>query len=341
MLTKKEIEKLREEISNCSNPLILFDDDPDGLCSFLLFFKFIGHGKGMPLKISSEVGPEWTRKVDEHKPDKVFVLDKPLVSQEFLDAVDVPVIWVDHHSPVKRRKVEYFNPRVNDKDTNYPTSYLCYAATQKDLWISMVGCTADWVVHPDIKQVKKEYPDLLGKNIKDPEALLFDSKFGTLAKMCSFLLKGKMPEVKKGVQLMTTIQTPYELLNQETEAAQYIYKRYQEINKEYEDLREAAEKQKSKDPILLYIYSHDKMSLSQDLSNELLYKHPEKIILIGRERNGEVRLSLRARDRILPPMLEKALHNIQGHGGGHEHACGASVKKEDFDRFLEQFREQL
>ena len=39
--------------------------------------------------------------------------------------------------------------------------------------------------------------------------------------------------------------------------------------------------------------------------------------------------------------LEKALVGIEGYGGGHEQACGACVKEEDFERFLEQLEAEI
>ena len=40
-------------------------------------------------------------------------------------------------------------------------------------------------------------------------------------------------------------------------------------------------------------------------------------------------------------VLEKALDGIEGFGGGHEHACGASVPIEDFDKFIKQLRKAI
>ena len=39
MITEKELKELREALINSARPLIFFDDDPDGLCAFLQFYK--------------------------------------------------------------------------------------------------------------------------------------------------------------------------------------------------------------------------------------------------------------------------------------------------------------
>ena len=46
MLPEKENKQLREELKTAKKPLFIFDDDPDGLCSFLLFYRFLREGKG-------------------------------------------------------------------------------------------------------------------------------------------------------------------------------------------------------------------------------------------------------------------------------------------------------
>ncbi len=40
-------------------------------------------------------------------------------------------------------------------------------------------------------------------------------------------------------------------------------------------------------------------------------------------------------------IIEKALVGISGYGGGHEHACGACVKVEDFNQFIDNFKKEL
>ena len=70
-------------------------------------------------------------------------------------------------------------------------------------------------------------------------------------------------------------------------------------------------------------------------------EYPEKVILIGREKSGEMKMSLRSKEIILPRLIEKALVGIKGYGGGHDFAIGSSVKIEDFERFIENLNKLL
>ena len=77
------------------------------------------------------------------------------------------------------------------------------------------------------------------------------------------------------------------------------------------------------------------------MSNEAIYRYPDKIILIGREKNEEMKCSLRSSKAVLPPLIEKALVGLNGYGGGHEHACGLNIKKDDFEEFVRRFKEMI
>ena len=146
----------------------------------------------------------------------------------------------------------------------------------------------------------------------------------------------------KLVKVLTRIKTPYEILKQETPAGKLLYKKYDKINKVYEKMLDQIKKTATEDRLLVYTYTSDKLSLTKDLSNELLYHFKNKVIVLGREKDDELRCSIRApQDIFLPEALQKALEGLQGYGGGHEHACGAGIKKHDFQKFIENLRREL
>ena len=339
-LTKKQYLQIKEELDNSQNPIFFFDDDPDGLCSFLLLYRYKREGHGFVVKTHPKLDVRSAPKIEEYNADKVFVLDIANLDQEFLDASKVPVIWIDHHGPFERNKVKYFNPRLNKKDANIPTTYMAYQVVKQDLWIAMIGCIADYYMPDFFEEFKKEYPDLVG-NEKDVGGIYFKSKVGTLIKIISFCLKGKISDVMKSIKVLTRIKNPYEILNQETSQGKFIFNRYEKINNLYDDLLNNALKQNCDGKILIFTYSYEKMSFTIDLSNELLYRFPDKIIIVGRMKDEDVRMSIRSKDTLIPPLLEKCLSGLEGYGGGHEHACGANIKETDFDEFIKRMVKYL
>jgi len=338
---EKDYKKAKDELINCKRPLFFFHNDPDGLCSFLLLYRTIKQGKGVILKTSAEMGVQFVKHVNNYQPDKIFILDKPLVSQDFIDKVKQKIIWIDHHPPVKRYNITYINPRLINPKINLPCSYLCYniskEVSKNDLWIAMVGCIGDWVMPDFAQEFMKKYPSLVNIKTKNPGKILFETKLGKLVKIFSFILKGKTKQAMACVKILTRIQDPYEILEGKTSRAKFILKHFNKINEEYEKLLEKA-KEKAKGNILLYIYKGDKISLNSDLSNELLHLFPEKIIVVGREKNNEIKISIRSSKHILPEIIKKALQGCDGYGGGHEHAVGVNIKKRDFKKFFKNFK---
>ena len=341
MLTEDEVVKVKDHLDNCQRPFIFFHDDPDGLASFLLFYRYKGEGRGYPLKAFPKLTEQHAQKVHEYGADKVFILDIAMAEQEFFDALKgTPCVWIDHHQPQERTKVEYYNPRLRD-NLNVPTPVGCYQVVKQDLWIATVGSVGDWYLPPYAKDFKEQYPDLLPE-ISTVEEALFNSPISPLVQLFSFILKGPTGEVMQAIKVMTRIESPYELIKEETPRARLLSKKYKRVKQVYDTLLKSAEKKVTDDPLLVFTYSEDTLSLTKDLANELLYKYNDKIIVLGREKSGELRCSLRSgpKTKILP-ILNRALVGIQGYGGGHEHAVGSAIKKEDFEQFLDNLRREL
>jgi len=341
MLTDKEIKEIREELLHCKRPLFFFHDDPDGLASFLLLYRYIKEGNGIIVKTYPELGTVFLKKVEEYTPDKIFILDKPQVSQEFIDNANTLIIYIDHHGPYDMQNCKYFNPRIKDPEDNTPVSYICYKVVKQDLWIAMIGIVGDWQMPVFSKEFSKKYPDLLPKNITKPEKVLFSTHLGLLTRIFSFILKGKNKEAMKCVKILTRIKDPYEILNQNTAQGKYIYEKFEKVNTEYQKLLKESVKKVGKQKFLIYIYKNTSMSFTSDLSNELLYKYPDKFIIVGREKSGEIKMSLRSSKIQIPQLIEQALQGLQGYGGGHEYACGVNIKQEDYLIFLERLKKQL
>jgi single-stranded DNA-specific DHH superfamily exonuclease len=345
MLSEKEVAQLKDAVAHAKHPFVFFHDDPDGLASFLLLYRTMQEGRGFCLKAFPQVTVEYASKPEEYGADVIFVLDIAMVDQEFIDAVHQPIFWVDHHAPQQRERVKYYNPRVTTGE-NVCTPVLCWQVMgeqrPQDLWIATTGAIGDWYFPAFAKEFQKQRPDILPPTANTVQEAMFNSPLGTLIKVFSFNLKGPTSEVNKSIKILTRIDNPDEILKQTTPRGRLIWKKYASINKTYEEMLGAIVKTASKDRILVYTYTDDKLSLTKDLSNELLYKFPDKLIVLGREKEGEVRCSLRCSPQWnIAEALPKALVGIQGYGGGHEQACGAGIQKEDFPQFIENLRREL
>lgn len=341
MLTTPQIDLLQKELQSAKNPLFLYDSDADGLCSFLLLYRMHREGKGIRVTAASKIDQEFVRKVKEISPDKIFILDIPVLDQDFVDAVKTPIFWIDHHQPQEIKNVHYFNPRIKNPDAYVPTTRMAYQVSQDpaDLWIAAAGCLADWHMPDFITTFIEQYPELLPEKT-DLTAALYQHPVGKLVKLFFFLQKGASHDVRKSINILSKIKSPQEIFNQESAPGKFLYRRFEKIDAKYEEVLAQAKKSITKSRIALFTYDTSQWSFTANIANELSATYPKKVIIIAREKSGSMKCSIRAQFAIAGA-LEKALIGIEGHGGGHPNACGAVIKSEDWNRFLQNFKEEL
>ena len=153
MLSKKELGEIREHLENAKNPVFLYDNDADGFCSFILLRKWLGRGKGIAIRSYPDLDESYVKKIQDARADYVFVLDKPVISSEFIEGIyslGLPFVWIDHHDmplPKMHENMFVYNPARNKGKgkSGEPVTFICYNVTQRkeDLWLAIAGCVAD------------------------------------------------------------------------------------------------------------------------------------------------------------------------------------------------------
>ena len=342
MLTKKQVKEIKEHLERAQNPLFLFDNDNDGLCSFLLLQRYIGRGKGFPVKTAPELAKDYFRKVRELAPDYIFILDQPEVSKDFLDEVhklNIPVVWIDHHITNKKKIpswVCYYNPLFNKLKTEEPVTTLCYQITERkeDIWIAVIGSISDKFVPIFYSNFRKKFYDL-AIDSNDAFEIYYDSGIGKIAQMLSFDLMDRTTNVINMIKFLEKAKSPYDVL-EENPKTKLMHIRFNELlKKENKLLKRAKQEAMRSEKIVFFQYSGD-TGMSANLSNRLSYLFPKKIIVVIRIIGIKANLSLRGRN-IREKVLE-IIKNIEGAtGGGHEDAVGVQMNKDH----LEDFKKRL
>lgn len=344
MLTKKQISEIKEHLDKAQNPLFLFDNDQDGLCSFLLLRRFIERGKGFPVK-TSPLGKDYVRKVTELNSDYVFILDVPNVKKEFFDEIEqlnIPVVWIDHHENDFEKIpdfVNYYNPLTNKKKTNEPVTELCYQITNKkeDLWIAVVGNVSDVFMPNYYSEFEKEYPDLVIES-RDLRDIFYKSELGRISKLLGYGLKDKTTNVIQMLKFLMKVKSPYDVLNETNENKQ-MHKRFNEINSKYEKFLNKAKKNVGDEKFLFFEYGGD-TSMSSEIANGLIYYFPDKIVFVFYT-NGEL-INVSGRGKKVRNILNRVLDDFENAtGGGHEEAVGARIMKRDLERFKEEVEKSV
>ncbi|MEK6845091.1 MAG: DHH family phosphoesterase [Nanoarchaeota archaeon] len=348
MLTKPQITDIREHLDNAQNPLFFFDNDPDGLCSFILLQRYIQRGKGFPVK-SAPLNKDYFRKIQEFNPDYIFILDIPTVSGEFFEEIkkiNLPVVWIDHHNMEKNKVpdfVNYYNPLLG-KDFPSSTTYLCYEVVKKkeDLWLTITGSIADNFVPEVYEEFKKFYPDLFIDSTNAFE-ILYNSRIGVVAHLLNCGLKDKTTNVIKMIKFLMKVKSPYEILEKTSENKE-MHEKYQIINKKLKKfLEEAQEQAKASDKLIFFEYGGD-TSMSAEISNSLKYLFPGKIIFVVYASESNSFANVSGRGENVKDILDRVLQ--QGNfenasGGGHENAVGARIMKKDLEKFREILKEDV
>jgi single-stranded DNA-specific DHH superfamily exonuclease len=350
MLEKKELEEIKEHLEKAQNPIFYYDNDADGLCAFLLLRRFLGRGYGVAVKSYPYLDERYAQKAEQLKADYIFVLDKPLISKEFLEAIDrmqLPLIWIDHHDVMnaefwkefeKFNNFEIFNPMLSRKKSSEPVSYLAYKITGRkdDLWIALMGCIADHYMPDFAKEFAEKYPEFWNKSVKEPFDVYYKSEIGKIAVALNFGLKDSVTNVVAMQNFFISCKTPADVFL-EGEKNKAFRQKYAEIKKKYGVLLEEA-KENVKEKIIFFSYSGD-LSISSDLANELSYLYPGKYVAVGYKKGPIVNISMRGKN--VRMILDKILKDFgNATGGGHMDAVGAKIRTEDFERFKERFENE-
>ena len=85
MLEDKELKEIKKLLETSQNPLFFYDNDSDGLCSYLLLARALDRGKGVVIRSYPGLNEGYLRKVEELNPDLIVILDKPVVDKEFIE----------------------------------------------------------------------------------------------------------------------------------------------------------------------------------------------------------------------------------------------------------------
>ncbi|MBR9703341.1 hypothetical protein GOV10_04850, partial [Candidatus Woesearchaeota archaeon] len=201
--SEQEKKDFRAFVAKAKRPVVLYDDDPDGVTSYGMLARALERAgaetiKGIVVKKTPEVNEGFVSKTLSTKPDVVFILDKPKVADKFIEKMTVPIVWLDHHEPSKQDSdyelLTYFNPRVADDEDNKPTCHWVheFVGEPEDLWVALLGVVADWHIPEFMDEAKERYGDLLPKTWSKVEDLYLDNPLATLIRVVNFNLKGNV-----------------------------------------------------------------------------------------------------------------------------------------------------
>src|SRR3989344_563569 len=199
MLSNRSLTEIRGHLENAKNPIFFFDNDVDGLTSFLLLQRFIGKGRGVAIKSFPGLNESYFKKVEEFNADYIFVLDKHLIDAEFVELAkekSIPLVQIDHHD-VKKPDIEFYYNTFLDSGETEATSYMCYKVINKkeEAWLALIGCIGDGFLPDFLGEFKKENEDLIDAQINSSFDVLYKTKLGKICQMLGYGLLDKTGNV--------------------------------------------------------------------------------------------------------------------------------------------------
>lgn len=347
MLTEKQKSELKEHFEKAQNPLFLYDNDADGLCSYILLRRWLGRGKGVAVRSYPDLDASYAKRVQELQSDYVFILDKPLVSQGFIDELDmmnIPCIIIDHHDVEQEfgknsKNFAIYNPAKNKgKNKSFePVTFHAYQITQRkeDLWIAVMGCISDHYMPSFESEFKELYPEYWGE-VKEPFDAYYGTEIGKIAQSLGFGLKDSISHVVALQNFLISCKHPSEVLSNHNS---WIYSAtYRTIKERYDRAIKEAEKEVG-DKLIFFTYSGE-TSMSASLANHLCYKNPDKIVVVGYMKGEISNLSMRGKG--VRKLLQKLLKKFpEASGGGHADAVGARIKTSELAKLREAIEKEL
>ena len=339
MLTKAQLQEIKDHLETSQNPLFFFDNDVDGLMSFLILRRAINRGKGIPIKSFPDLKEQYIKKVEELNPDAIFILDKAELSKEFSEQVqqkNIPIIWIDHHETKTPKEIIEKTFYYNSLPSAEPTTYIAQKIfdNQDDLWLAIIGCIGDAYMPDFANKFSEQNPELLSPKLKPFDAL-HSTEIGKIIRMLNFGLMDTITNVITLIKYLFKAKNAHDIL-EENHFTRQLHKRYNELNKLFNKQIEKAESslnQKSK--ILFFSYAGN-TSMSSEISNKLYYNHKDKLIIVAFRRPEKINISIRGKNAL--EITKKAIENIEdATGGGHQEATGVMIPVDK----LEQFKENI
>ena len=346
MLNAESLNELREVLEGSANPIFYYDNDADGLCSFLLLRRWLGRGYGIAIRGHPGLGNDFAKKAKELGADKVFVLDKPVIQDEFFEEIGnygLEIVIVDHHKDsldyADREGVVLYNDYSQEDNTGRPVSAICYdvICNKEESWIAMMGCISDHYLPEFVEEFKEKFGEYWDEKIKEPFDAYYGSEIGKFAMALNFGLKDSTSNIVKLQKYMSKIKSPDQVLA-EVSGNDDFRRKYGFLKSKFESLISDEGNIKESGKILFFDYSGD-VSMSSDIANYLSYKYKDKILIVSYVSQGFANISIRGSK--VRDVLEKVLERVSGSGGGHEDAVGARIGSKDLSMFKEEFEKEL
>lgn len=376
--TVKSFSKLVESYNSQTRVGLLYDDDPDGVCSGVILEKFLGL-REIPvverIPLSRELIPfseEFNAKIKERRIDSLIITDLNITNFGFFENFnlfkqkfpDVDIVIFDHHQDGSDYGIEYYFNTDNLQKQISGSQFCCSKfvfevcklidpKVAEYSWIKAIGIIGDsnqitW--KRDIVSLIEKINESISAGDDDskkeyliPEEFedFYQNPFGEVSNLVFYGLSKSSKEIFKIYDVIYNAEDIFSVLDSLSS--------YSEIEEEINDYIDDFNyyEKNNWDPKEFSVFE---MEIKSDydinciLSNKLSYKNPDILFMIYRkDKDGFIYASFRLQNKsINTGMLAEIANSFpEGNGGGHIQASGIKIRKDDFKEFKSKFFEKL
>jgi len=333
---------------------IVHGHDSDSICSAAIIYKLVKKLVKVDAElIISELNSVLTEKtfskIKKVNPRYTIIVDISDISVEILTKLRnaSKVLVIDHHMPKGYVKIAYVNPRIYDRESYLPATYLCYKIYEdffdiKDIsWIAGIGTLADMGM--------KNCLDLFDK-IKAADNELVDDFKAVDETLIEKSLLGKVVQMVESSMAVKDIVGSIFSLKVLLESKNYkdvlknknLQGYYNLMEKEFKKTEDDFKKNKKIINSIILYEIKSKLKIKSSFTSYMRKFFDDKVLVVYQKEGRYFNVSLREgknSETDLDRLAREGTRDIKDSmGGGHIRAAGCRVPISQFKRFVENLR---
>jgi single-stranded DNA-specific DHH superfamily exonuclease len=337
-----------------SKVVIIYGHDTDSISSAAILYRLLKFEMKIKAELlisemNSHLTENTVKKLKRLSPDYTIIVDISSISIEKMTSIGKfsNIMIIDHHIPKGYTRITYVNPRIYDRESYIPATYLCYKIYEnffnpKEIaWIAGIGVLGDMGMKNCLdlfQKIKTDYKELLDDLKPDDEILMEKSLLGKLTNIVdSGMVVKDFTGSKFSLNVLIEAEKYTDVINNKT-----LSRYYKLVETEFKRIENDFNKNKKIVDNIIFYEIKSKMKLKSAFSNYLERMFGDKIVVVYQKNGTNFTISVREGRKLkidLDILAKESVRDINGaDGGGHPSAAGARVPLGQINKFMDNLR---